>query len=56
MNFTKRAAMAALLALSAGTAQAQTRWNMATAYADGNFHTRNIRAFIEDVEKSTNGA
>jgi len=29
---------------------------MATAYADGNFHTRNIRAFIEDVEKSTNGA
>jgi len=56
MNFTKRAAMAALLAFSAGTAQAQTRWNMATAYADGNFHTRNIRAFIEDVEKSTNGA
>ena len=55
MNFTKRAAMAALLALSAGTAEAQTRWTMASAYAEGNYHTRNIRAFIEDIEKSTAG-
>jgi TRAP-type C4-dicarboxylate transport system substrate-binding protein len=38
----------------AGTAQAQTRWVMATPYA-GNFHTLNIRAFIQDVEQATGG-
>ena len=29
---------------------------MASGYADANFHTRNIRAFIDDVEKGTDGA
>jgi TRAP-type transport system periplasmic protein len=38
----------------AGTAQAQTRWVMATPYAE-NFHTLNIRAFIQDVEQATGG-
>ena len=28
---------------------------MASGYADANFHTKNIRAFIDDVEKSTDG-
>ena len=46
-------AAAAMLAMGCGAATAQTRWTMATAYAEGNFHTRNIRAFIEDVERST---
>jgi TRAP-type C4-dicarboxylate transport system substrate-binding protein len=38
----------------AGTAQAQTRWVMATPYAE-NFHTLNIRAFVQDVEQATGG-
>ena len=46
---------AAVLAMGCSGASAQTRWTMATAYAEGNFHTRNIRAFIEDVERSTSG-
>ena len=33
-----------------------TRWQFATPYADTNFHTRNIKAFIEDVQKATDGA
>lgn len=37
------------------TAQAQTKWDMPTPYSDGEFHTRNVRAFVEDVKKSTNG-
>ena len=28
---------------------------MATPYADGNFHTRNVRSFIEDIQKGSNG-
>jgi len=41
------------LTLAAPTA-AQTRWVMATPYAE-NFHTLNIRAFLQDVERSTDG-
>ena len=41
--------------LLAGPAMAQTRWVMATPYAEANYHTRNIRAFIEDIEKTTEG-
>lgn len=43
----------ALLA-PASAARAQTRWVMATPYAE-NFHTLNIRAFIQDVEQATGG-
>ncbi|MBR0680437.1 TRAP transporter substrate-binding protein [Roseomonas eburnea] len=46
---------AAMLAMGCGGALAQTRWTMATAYAEGNFHTRNIRAFAEEVERGTEG-
>ena len=50
--------LAVLLAASAafGFAHAQTKWDMPTPYADGEFHTRNIKAFVEDVKKGTNGA
>src|SRR5436189_639198 len=44
----------AALALSA-TASAQTKWDMPTPYSDGEFHTRNVRQFVEDVEKATGG-
>jgi TRAP-type C4-dicarboxylate transport system substrate-binding protein len=44
----------AALAL-AGTAQAQTKWDMPTPYADGNFHTKNVRQFTDEIAKATNG-
>ena len=46
---------AAALALC-GIANAQTKWDMPTPYSDGEFHTRNVRQFVEDVKKNTNGA
>ncbi len=60
MTITRRAALAGapalLLAASAGgAARAQARWQMATPYPDGNFHTRNIRDFVAEVEKATGG-
>jgi TRAP-type C4-dicarboxylate transport system substrate-binding protein len=36
-------------------AAAQTRWQMATAYPDGNFHTRNIREMVAEIERASNG-
>ena len=46
----------AATALSAPlVARAQTRWVMATAYPDGNYHTQNIRQFIQEIEQGTNG-
>jgi TRAP-type C4-dicarboxylate transport system substrate-binding protein len=46
----------AVAALSlAGTAQAQTKWDMPTPYSDGEFHTINVRLFAEEVKKSTAG-
>ena len=44
----------AALAL-AGTAQAQTKWDMPTPYGDGEFHTINVRQFVEDVKKASGG-
>lgn len=40
----------------AAPALAQTTWNMATPYPEGNFHTENIKMFIEDIEAATEGA
>ena len=45
------AAIAALMTLPASAAE----WIMASGYADANFHTKNIRAFIDEVEKGTDG-
>jgi TRAP-type C4-dicarboxylate transport system substrate-binding protein len=42
--------------LAVAPAHAETKWDMPTPYPDGNFHTKNIRAFAEDVEKATSGA
>jgi len=49
--------VAAVLAASAlaSTAQAQTKWDMPTPYADGEFHTRNVVLFVEQVSKATGG-
>jgi TRAP-type C4-dicarboxylate transport system substrate-binding protein len=48
--------VAALAACTvAGAAHAQTKWDMPTPYADGEFHTRNVMLFVEQVAKATNG-
>ena len=52
---TALATGASLLAAPFLRAQAQTRWQTATAYPDGNYHTRNIREFLADVEQATGG-
>src|SRR5258708_232880 len=46
---------AAALALC-GAVQAQTRWDMPTPYSDGEFHTRNVKTFAEDVKQASGGA
>jgi TRAP-type transport system periplasmic protein len=39
-----------------GVAMAQTvKWDMPTPYADGNFHTQNIKQFAADVKTATGG-
>lgn len=55
----RRALIGAALAgaaLAGRPARAQTtRWQMATAYPDGNFHTVNIRAFVKEIEEGSGG-
>ena len=46
---------ALLLSLAFGTAHAQTKWDMPTPYSDGEFHTRNVKTFVEDVQKASGG-
>ncbi|MBU8541372.1 TRAP transporter substrate-binding protein [Falsiroseomonas tokyonensis] len=59
MILSRRAILAAGLAAPAllpRQARAQTtRWQFATPYPDGNFHTRNIRDFITAVEQGSGG-
>jgi TRAP-type C4-dicarboxylate transport system substrate-binding protein len=49
-----RALLAAALALPLAAA-AQTKWDMATAYADSEFQTKNVRQFAEEVKKNSGG-
>ena len=49
-----RSALALLLV--SGSAFAQTKWDMPTPYSEGEFHTRNVKQFVEDVKKNTGGA
>lgn len=53
MRVSRAAAVVALCSL-AGTAWG-AQWNMPTPYADGTFHTKNIRQFAEEVEAATDG-
>lgn len=46
---------AAVFAIAAVGAHAET-WTMPTPYSDGTFHTVNIRAFADEVERLTDGA
>jgi TRAP-type C4-dicarboxylate transport system substrate-binding protein len=46
----------AIAALAMATsAQAQTKWDMPTPYSDGEFHTINVRQFVEEVKKASGG-
>jgi len=58
MTISRRAMLAAGLAVPfiANTARAQaTRWQAATPYPDGNFHTRNLRTFLTEIEGASGG-
>lgn len=48
------AAFAAVITI-ASSANAET-WDMPTPYPDGNFHTKNIRQFADDIKTATKGA
>ena len=45
-----------IAALTAIDTFAQTNWDMATPYGDGNFHTQNIAAFAQEIREGTNGS
>ena len=47
--------VAATASAFAFTAQAETKWEMPTPYPEGEFHTKNVRLFVEDVARLTNG-
>jgi TRAP-type C4-dicarboxylate transport system substrate-binding protein len=51
----KRLSLFAAAAIALGSAQAQTKWDMPTPYSDGEFHTRNIKQFVEDAQKASGG-
>lgn len=61
MQSTRRSILAGAAALApaslapASLAFAQARWQMATPYPDGNFHTRNVRTFLEEAKAATGG-
>src|SRR5258705_8549576 len=54
-NLIAAVALGASASMSSAV-QAQTKWDMPTPYSEGEFHTRNAKAFAEDVKKNTNGA
>ena len=47
--------VAAALAWTLPAAAQTTTWDMPTPYADGNFHTKNVREFAADVERLSGG-
>jgi len=47
--------MGAFSSMSISGAVAGTVWDMATPYPDGNFHTKNIVMFAQEIEKETGG-
>jgi TRAP-type transport system periplasmic protein len=46
---------AAALLATAWTAQAQTRWDLPSAYPATNFHSVNLQQFADEVDKATSG-
>jgi TRAP-type C4-dicarboxylate transport system substrate-binding protein len=54
-SFAAMAAGAVLALGAAGGAQAQTKWNLPSAYPANNPHTENLAAFAKEVEQATGG-
>lgn len=48
-------AVAGAFALGVTAAQAQVKWDMPTPYSEREFHTVNIKLFVEEVKKATGG-
>ena len=55
MSLLNRLALGAGLVAAAFAAQAQTKWDLATAYPATNFHTENINQFAADIDKASGG-
>jgi TRAP-type transport system periplasmic protein len=55
MNHQFRTPLIALALLLPFAAGAQTKWDLATAYADSEFQTKNVRQFGEDIKKLSGG-
>lgn len=55
MKYSIKTAIIALILSLPVAANADTVWNMPTNYADQQFQTQNIRWFVEEVEKRTEG-
>jgi len=56
----RRAALGAALGIgfglaAAGTASAQTKWDLPAGYPPGNFHSQNLVAFANDIRTATGG-
>jgi TRAP-type transport system periplasmic protein len=54
LRATAVAAIASFAAI-AGNVSAQTKWDLPTAYATSNYHTENVQAFANDVDKASGG-
>lgn len=54
-TYLSLAALGLASCLTTGLAQAQTKWDLASAYPASNFHSENLMQFASDVEKSTAG-
>jgi TRAP-type transport system periplasmic protein len=50
-SFALATALIAAVAMIERPALAQEKWDLATAYPDGNFHTQNLRWFLDEVKK-----
>lgn len=57
MTITRRAALgaAALLPFAASARAQGARWQAASGFGDGNYHTRNLREFLAEVAQATQG-
>jgi TRAP-type C4-dicarboxylate transport system substrate-binding protein len=54
-NLRFLATAAFTVGLAAAPALAQTKWDLAAAYPASNFHSENLAAFADDVDKATGG-
>ena len=45
----------AVAAVLAAPVHAQTKWDMPTPYTDTEFHTLNVKRFVDDVKRATSG-